>query len=411
MTAATVSPARRNIRLYFAFIFLMDFSLWAGIWIKYLTLGQGLQLKWILAMDLPFWLLVAFLNAPLGALADHIGRKRILAAGALAFSVTILGFGYTSNYWLLFLDYVVWAFAMALRSGADQALAYDSLKEAGEESRFRWVAGRGFATALTAGLAGVIFGGFVAEATSLAFTVKVSALFPLMAMVAVLFMREPHVPHAERHYWQDLRSGMTFAWAHPQVRYALLLGSVMLTAGFVPVVLVQPFLIEYDVATGLYGIYQAPLRIVSVLAAMVAFRLATRAGVSKVFIASGAAMVVAYSGIALIDARAAFAFFALPSLIQGLFRPTLDSYVNERTPSERRATVLSVLSLLFSLQLAFFEPVLGIVTDDISIQAAGAVSALLFLAVLPPLLLLWRQAHRDLRHQPQEPVLEPAAGA
>ena len=393
MPEPPVSSARRNVRLYFAFVFLMDFSLWSAIWIKFLTIGQGLELKWVLAMDLPFWLLVAVLNAPLGALADHIGRKRLLAGGALAFSITILGFGFTSNYWLLFFDYVIWAFAMAMRSGADQALVYDSLKEAGEESRFRWVAGRGFATSLSAGLAGVIFGGLVAEATSLAFTVKVSAVFPLLAMVVVFFMREPHVAHAERHYWRDLRSGMAFAWTHPQLRYALLLGSVLMTAGFVPVVLVQPFLIEYDVETALYGVYQAPLRVVSVIAAMVAFRLATRAGVSKVFFGSAVGMVVAYCGLALIDARPAFAFFAIPSLIQGLFRPTLDGYINERTPSERRATVLSVLSLLFSLELAVFEPALGFAADDISIQAAAAMSAALFVLVLPVLLSLWRRAH------------------
>lgn len=410
MSTDPVTAARRNVRLYFAFGFLMDFTLWAGIWIKYLTVGQGLELKWILAMDLPFWLLVAVLNAPLGALADRIGRKRVLAAGALTFSATILGFGYTSNYWLLFFDYVLWAFAMAMRSGADQALVYDSLKAAGQEARFRWVAGRGFAAVMTAGLAGVTFGGFVAHATTLAFTVKISALFPLAAMAAALLMHEPAVPHAERHYWRDLHSGLSFAWTHPQVRYALLLGSMLLTAAFVPVILIQPFLIQYDIPTALFGVYQAPLRIISVAAAMVAFRLARRAGVPNIFLGAGAGMIIAYSGIALFDARAAFAFFALPSLIQGTVKPTLDNYLNERTPSDRRATVLSVLSLFLSLQLAVFEPALGFVTDEVSIQAAGGMSAILFLFVLPPLLLLWRRADRGVHERPGDAALEGVAG-
>ena len=393
MPPTASDAARRNVRLYYAFIFLMDFGLWSGIWIKYLTVGQGLQLRWILAMDLPFWLLVATLNAPLGALADHVGRKKVLAIGAALFSLTILGFGFTSNYWLLFFDYVLWAFAMAMRSGADQALVYDSLKEAGEEGRFSRVAGRGFAVTLTAGLAGVVIGGFVAAQTSLAFTVQISALAPLAAVAVALAMREPHTAAIERHYWRDLRRGMSFAWNHPQIRYVMLFGSVLLTAGFVPVVLIQPFLIDYDVPTSLYGIYQAPLRIVSVVAAMVAFRLAAKAGLPRMFLMGSAGMVIAYSGIALIDAQAAFAFFAIPSVIHGLVRPTLDNYINERTPSERRATVLSVLSLFLSLELAFFEPILGFVADGISIQAAMAVSAGTFLVVLPPLFWLWRREH------------------
>jgi MFS family permease len=343
-------------------------------------------------MDLPFWLLVGALNAPLGALADHIGRKRVLAAGALTFSATVLGFGYTSNYWLLFFDYVLWAFAMAMRSGADQALVYDSLKAAHQEDRFRWVAGRGFATILVAGLTGMTLGGFVAHATTLAFTVKVSALFPLGAMVVALLMHEPAVPHAERHYWRDLRSGVSFAWTHPQLRYAMLLGSLLMTAVFGPVILMQPFLIKYDIPTALFGVYQAPMRLLSVAAAVVAFRLARRAGVPNIFLGAGAGIVIAYTGLALFDARAAFAFFALPALIQGTIKPTLDNYLNERTPSDRRATVLSVLSLFLSLELAAFEPTVGFITDEISIQAAGAFSALFFLVTIPPLLLLWRRA-------------------
>ena len=127
----------RSVRLFYAFVAILDFTLWAGIWIKYLTIGQNLELKWILAMDFPFWVLVALLNAPLGALADHVGRKPVLIASSVAFCVTIVGFGFTSNYWLLFIDYVVWAFAQAMRSGADQALVYDSLKTAGRESEFK----------------------------------------------------------------------------------------------------------------------------------------------------------------------------------------------------------------------------------------------------------------------------------
>ncbi|MEP6870351.1 MAG: MFS transporter [Anaerolineaceae bacterium] len=393
MPQTATDAARRNVRLYYAFIFLMDFGLWSGIWIKYLTVGQGFELKWVLAMDLPFFLLVAFLNPPLGALADHIGRKKVLAIGALAFSATILGLGFTSNYWLLFCDYVLWAFAIAMRSGADQALIYDSLKEAGQEASFSRIAGRGFAVTLTAGVAGVIIGGFVAAQTSLAFTVQISALGPLAAMMVALTMWEPRVTHAERRYWRNLRTGMSFAWTHPQIRYAMLFGSVLLTAGFVPVVLIQPFLIDYDVPTSLYGVYQAPLRIISVVAAMVAFRLAARAGVPRMFLMGSAGMVIAYASIALIDARAAFAFFAIPSLVHGLVRPTLDTYINQRTPSERRATVLSVLSLFLSLELAFFEPILGFIVDGISIQAAMAVSATTFLVALPPLFWLWRREH------------------
>ena len=123
MTAAFSPTLRRNVRLYYAFGFLMEFALWAGIWIKYLIEDRGFELKYLLAMDFPFWLLVAILQAPTGALADHIGRKRVLGMAGVLYAVTIFGFGFASNYWMLFFDYVVWAFAQSMRDGIKRYFA------------------------------------------------------------------------------------------------------------------------------------------------------------------------------------------------------------------------------------------------------------------------------------------------
>lgn len=383
--------ARRNVRLWYLFLFLMDFGLWFGIWIKYLTVTRELELKYVLLMDMPFWLLVATLEAPFGALADRIGRRRVLAIGAFTMSVTVLGFGFTTNYWLLFFDYALWAFAMAARSGADQALVYESLKDAGTSERFSKIAGRGFAITLTAGVAGILFGGVVAESTSLPFVVQISALGPFLAGFVALAMTEPTLIATGKHYLEDLRDGIAFTWNSPQVRWSVLLLAALLGASFAPVVLMQPFLIEFDVPTSLFGLYQAPLRIISVLGAVFAFRIATKASVPRLLTIGSAFMVIAYAGLAIVDVVGAFAFFTMPALVQGLIRPTMDAYINDRTPSEKRATVLSVASLCLSVQLAFFEPAIGFVADDISIQAAAGVTAIVFALVLPPLLLAWKR--------------------
>jgi len=410
MTAAE-SAARRNVALYFAFRFVANFLLWGAIWIKYLLDIRELELKWILAMDLPFWLLVTLLQAPTGALADHIGRKRILALSQLLYAITILGFGLTTNYWMLFADYVLWAFAMATQSGPDQALLYDSLKQAGQESRFQKIVGRSFAVSLTAGLVGVVLGGFLAEATSLEFAVQISAVFPLISGALALAMVEARPERKERHYWADLRGAVDFSWSTPQVRYTLLLGAVLLTATFGPVVLIQPFLIHHNVDTALYGVYQAPLRLVSVLAAMAAFVVAARMGRGRVLVMSCAVVLISYVALATFDIQGAFALFALPALVSGLSDPLVSAHLNERIPSERRATVLSVMQLCFSAQVAFFEPALGFFADGISLTMAFVFCGGYFAVTMPPLLFLWRRAHHgEPLARPPIPALEMASG-
>ncbi len=399
----------RNIRLFFAYGFLMDFALWAGVWIKYLMEDRGLELKWILAMDMPFWLLVAVLQAPTGALADQIGRRRVMALGGLLFSATVLGFGFTQNYWMLFADYMLWAVAMSMMSGADQALAYDSLKESGEETRFQKVAGRAFAIRLVAGMAGITLGGVLGGWLGLGTVTKIGAIPPLLAAVLALTMHEPAIEREAKRYWANLSGAVRFAWNNPQVRYTLLTGSVLLAGTFGPVVLIQPFLIEHDVSNVLFGVYQAPLRLISVIAALVAFRVSARMGVGPLLATAGAAIVISYGGLAGIQSTAAFGFFGLSSLMAGLTRPAIDGYLNQRIDSSQRATVLSLMQLLFAFQVAFFEPALGFFADGISLKAAFIFSAAYFLVLMPPLLVLWGRANR-LRAAGVAVVTEAAAG-
>lgn len=386
--------ARRNARLYYGFVFFNDFGLWFGIWIKYLVVERGLELKYVLLMDLPFWLAVASLEAPFGALADRIGHGKVLAIGAAVYSVTILGFGLTTNYWMLFADYMLWAVAQACRSGADQAVVFDSLKAAGREGEFSRVAGRGFALTMTAGLAGIVLGGVVAAVAGMAFTVQVSAVTPLVAMVMALLMKEPRLAHERRGYVEQLRSGFGYAWSHRPVRAGMLLLTGLLMATFAPVVLVQPFLIVHEVPTGWFGVFQAPVRLLGIGAAVLAWRLAAVAGRDRLLAGACAAIVGAFTGLALWDSLAAFSLFAVPAMVQGLARPTLDAFINEQTPSDRRATVLSVVSLAFSVQVALLEAVLGFIADDVGIQAAFAFTAAVFALLLPPLYVGWLREYR-----------------
>ena len=415
MDLARTVNSRRNVRLYYLFGVLMEFALWSGIWIKYLIEDRGFELKYVLLMDLPFWALVAVLQAPTGALADHIGRKRVMAISGVLYALTILGFGFASNYWMLFLDYVLWSFAQSMRSGADSALLYDTLKADGREDEFQKIAGRGFALSLGAGLASIILGAFLAAQLGLSLVVQVSAAVPLLAVIVALVIDEPHVAHEERRYWRGLADGMSFAWKHPEVRYTLLIGSVLLAGTFAPVVLVQPFLMHHAVGTALYGVYQAPLRVLSILAALAAVRVALRTGVGGLLVGACTTIVAAYIGLAVFDANPAFAFFALPALMTGLTRPVIDGYLNKRIPSARRATVLSVMPLCFALQVMLFEPALGFLTDDYSIRTAFWFAAAYFLVLMPPLLWLWHRAQGrtgDVTGEvaPGEAVMEPASG-
>ncbi len=399
--------ARANIRKYYLFHFCTDFLLWAGIWIKYLTVERGFELKWILLMDTPFWLSIALLEAPLGALGDRFGRRPVMALGQLTYALTFLGFGLTTNYWMLFFDYLLWALAAALASGVDQALLYDTLKEVDDEDEFPRIVARSQAVTVSAGLTGVILGGALASLWGLTPTVQASAIIPLAGMAVALTMHEPPYAHGHRRYWHDMKQAFGFTWRRVQVRYGVILRALVMTMCFAPVVLIQPFLIEHEVATALFGVFQAPLRLVAVVAALLAFALGQRAGPARLVISGSALVIAAFAGLGLFDHTAAFALFAIPAFVQTVFRPMFDNYINARTPSDIRATVLSIASLAMSLQLALFEPILGFIADERSVPDACLFTAVWFAIILPPVIYLWRRQGLD-ESTALAPAIEPA---
>jgi MFS family permease len=89
-----------------------------------------------------------------------------------------------------------------------------------------------------------------------------------------------------------------------------------------------------------------------------------------------------------------------------LSQPTITAYLNQRVPSEQRATVISLTNLVRSLILIPSAPLLGLLADRVSTSAAYWAGGIIIAVLGLPLLLLWMPSFRsggDL-----EPVAETA---
>ena len=85
---------------------------------------------------------IILLEVPSGALADTIGRKRLIVLAALCMMIEMLALlfapmdGGASVFFLFALNRIISGVAEAAVSGADEALAYDSLKAVGREKEW-----------------------------------------------------------------------------------------------------------------------------------------------------------------------------------------------------------------------------------------------------------------------------------
>ena len=101
-------------------------------------LDFGLTISEFATLNLVWAISIILLEVPSGALADHLGRKKlvIISAVLMIFEIAILlitPVGSGIVFWMFFINRILSGAAEAAASGADEALAYDSLPEEARE--------------------------------------------------------------------------------------------------------------------------------------------------------------------------------------------------------------------------------------------------------------------------------------
>jgi MFS family permease len=380
-----------NIRKSYIYRFLMNFQLWWPIWVIYLLQERGLSYTQITLLDTPFFILIVLSEVPTGAIADRFGRKTSLMLASTLFAIAVFVFGIAQNYLVILVSYTAWGLAQTFQSGADAALLYDSLKQIDREEDFQRVNGRLWAATSLAVLIAMLIGAPLASATSLSFPIVFSSFIALAAVPVAASMHEPRHERTEgeENYLRMVTHGMRDAWRTPPLRYIILFSAVIFTSTFAPLIFVQPFLRHHGVSIGDLGLWQAPIRACGIFSALMTARFVARVGQRASFLAMPLALGGCYLALAGVDHLWAYAAFLPVGMVAGMQNPVLATYVNRRIPSERRATMLSVQSVVGSMMLAAAEPAAGLITDHLGLRALFLVFGLAVLIIAPAILWLW----------------------
>ncbi|GGB26458.1 MFS transporter [Flexivirga endophytica] len=171
------------------------------------------------------WSLTSFLcEVPSGALADTVSRRLLLQLSAVLYLGCFGSWLLLPSYGGFLLGFVLWGVSSSLMSGTFEALLYDELASAGQESSYDMVRTR----AETAGVASISFGMLAAgplvalggyRAVAIA-SLAVAAVH--LATTAVLPAPPRREAVAERRYLQHLRTGVSEVARTPALRRTVL---------------------------------------------------------------------------------------------------------------------------------------------------------------------------------------------
>jgi MFS family permease len=408
LSAAEKRAYRANIWKFYVQTFLLNFQLWYPIWIIYLQEERGLTLGQVTLVEVPHLLTIVTLQIPAAAIADRWGRRTTLALGALLSAAGVTLFGLADTYLLILISYVVWGASYALMSGADSAFLYDSLKALGREDDYQRIYGGAWAVFGAASLAGTLIGAPVAAATSLAFPIVLSGAIAALGVLAALTFTEPRPYHDEARlpYREVMRESIRLAVHQPTVRYAILFFGVLTIGGIAPMFFFQPFLTRHEIDLSQVGFWQTPTRVMSILGALIAYRVVYRVGERRTFVLLPLVLAGSYAVLGGWDSVYAQIVFPVMALAAVMARPVVTDYLNRRVPTNQRATVISLTNLTYCLMLIPLAPIVGLIADKASLSAAfwtGAGITLAGMVILP----LWWRAMAGEELPAEEPV--PAA--
>ena len=367
--------AQRNVRAFTLFRMFFSARFYYPVY-ALLFLDYGLTLEQFGILNGIWAATIVLLEVPSGALADTLGRRKLLLATGIFMVLEMLVLlvapidGGAVLFSLFVLNRVLSGAAEAAASGADEALAYDSLKAAGQEHRWGHVLERvqrdtslAFFVAMLVGAAVYdaemvnavlrLFGSaqVVASEQLIKVPIFLTLLSSLVVLAMALRMQEaPLKAHVSvratlARSWRQSVAASQWIWltAFP---FGVLLAAMVLDS------VVRQFLtlaseywsvIELPIAS--YGLIGSGMALMGVFVPRFARILADTYSPAQNFVFVGVSVLLGLIGLSM-----ALPYWGiLPTILlyagiqmTGYF---VSRYLNETAPSEQRATVLSFRGL------------------------------------------------------------------
>jgi hypothetical protein len=375
----------RNIRIFYIMSAVQSAALvngnWLFFWLRLMTFGEvGL----VDALSFAFGLVM---EVPTGAISDLVGKRRtvILANACLGVGFVIMAAADVT--WVLVVGFWIAQIGWAFYSGAAEALAYDSLKDDGQEGRFDRVMASATSIDLTVLVTATLVGGWLYTLNERLPHYAWGIAFGIGAVVC-LWLREPRVEDQVhftlRNYAHQMAAGFR-ELGQPALRHflTLILGTrgafYLFTFGLIAPTMALGFGFDANAQAFAFALMGFASALAQWLIPVLRRRLPEHGGMVLFAIALG----LGYAGGALplgVWGLGALLLIRIGGSLAGTWSSIL---INDRIPSNTRATTLSAVALLTRVPYVLTAVIAGAMAEAGTFPMfSGAVALMLGLLVV-----------------------------
>ncbi|HOO73967.1 MAG TPA: MFS transporter [Tepiditoga sp.] len=354
----------KNVGKNYIFTFLSNFNLTSVIWVIFLAY-KGMSLTEIGLLEGIFHVTSFFMEVPTGAVADIFGRKTSRILGKLTGVISNIIFISSGNFWLFALSMFVTALSYNLESGAGQALVYDSLLSISKEKKYLVISGRIEFITQTAMFLGYIAGGYFAG-KSFETAYIIAIIIGVVNFLYAFSFTEPEIEYKNeikglKGFFIQNRDSFNEIKKNKKLLFVIMFSefaSMVCTTVFF-------YLQNYMYSEG-FTTYKIGLILALAGVAGAVFGLVTHK-IEKVLSEKGILMllplIMAISLIFMGISEFSYIFFIFISAAESVIFVAYSDYVNRNIPSDKRATILSMCSMVFSMYMIFIFPLVGKLGD------------------------------------------------
>ena len=282
-----------------------------------------------------FSLWVFIFEIPSGYIADVLGRKKTLLAGSLIWIFSLIFYCLGKGFMTFAIAEVFSGLAASLMSGADTAIAFDTLVQIGRERDYCQLQSRLVTIAgVTQAICGIV--GAVVASVNLVYPFYLQTVFIIAYCILVFTLVEPtpHVSVAQiapqgniKGLWQIVRLAL---FENKNLKWLILLSANFGTATFLIIWLSQADMIQRGIPTQELGFAWFFFHLVMSLASIKASFIENLFGIKRVFLSLIILMGTSYILLAFINQTWGIIFIAAIYFVRGLRTPLVLNYLNQR---------------------------------------------------------------------------------
>lgn len=338
----------------------------AAVLIPFYTEWANLKLSQVLFINSWFMFWNFALEVPTGTVADFLGRKISLALGSIAAVIAAAVYISKPDFYTFLAAEFIFAVAYTLQSGADEALAYDSLKACNQEEHSKQILSGMESYKLTGIIIGTIVGGFIA-AFGYDAPMRYYMIPAFISFLMALSIKEPPfkgIATGRISYFTILKEGGRYFLKNRILLMLTVELAITNALAWGIIWLFQPLLANAGLPVTYYGFIHAAACLGQIV-------LLSNVDRIEGFIGSKRLLLL----YATIITGCAFMLLALtnylPLVITGIVLgftfcvriPIFSSYMNKYIPSEKRATILSLISMCRTISIVVVNPIIGVLAD------------------------------------------------